>query len=129
VLDTSAIVAAIAKEPDAIRFQSAIFDATSIVMSAVAVLESRIVLQSRHGRSAVEAFDEMLGQAGIAILPFDVQMAQLAFDAFRRYGKGRGHPAQLNIVDCAVYALAKMRGEALLFKGSDFARTDVQPAV
>jgi ribonuclease VapC len=98
-------------------------------MSAVAVLESRIVLQSRYGRLAVEAFDEMLEQAGIVIVPFDGQMAQLAFDAFRRYGKGQGHPAQLNIVDCAVYALAKMRGEALLFKGSDFERTDVQPAV
>jgi ribonuclease VapC len=56
-------------------------------------------------------------------------MAQVAFEAFRRYGKGQGHPAQLNIVHCAVYALAKMHAEALLFKGSDFEKTDVQRAV
>jgi len=56
-------------------------------------------------------------------------VAQLAFDAFRRYGKGQGYPAWLNIIDCAVYALAKMRDESLLFKGSDFERTDVQTAV
>jgi ribonuclease VapC len=62
VLDTSAIVAAIVNEPDADRFQNAIFETTSLTMSAVAVLESRIVLQSRYGRSAVEAFDEMLEQ-------------------------------------------------------------------
>lgn len=63
------------------------------------------------------------------IVPFDGQMAQVAFEAFRRYGKGQGHPAQLNIVHCAVYALAKMHAEALLFKGSDFEKTDVQRAV
>lgn len=128
VVDTSAIVAAITKESDAIRFQSAMLGAASLAMSAVAVLESKTVLQSRHGRSAVEAFDEMLERAGIVIVPFGAEMAQLAFEAFRRYGKGQGHPAQLNIVDCAVYALAKMRGEPLLFKGSDFERTDVQRA-
>ena len=120
VLDTSAIVAAIAMEPDAVRFRAAMLGATSLAMSAAAVLESRIVLQSRHGDAAVDAFDQMLDGAGIAIVPFDAPMAQLAFNAFRRYGKGQGHPAQLNIIDCAVYALAKMRGESLLFKGSDF---------
>lgn len=70
----------------------------------------------------------MLDQAGIEIVPFDVQMAQAAFAAFRRYGKGQGHPAQLNILDCAAYALAKIRDEPLLFKGHDFERTDIQPA-
>jgi ribonuclease VapC len=129
VLDTSAIVATIANEPDAILFQNAMLDATSLVISAVTVLECRIVLQSRHGAAAIEAFDEMLGHTGIVIAPFDAEMAQLAFDAFRRYGKGQGHPARLNIVDCAAYALAKARGDPLLFKGSDFEKTDVQPAV
>jgi ribonuclease VapC len=126
VLDTSAIIAAIAMEPDAIRFRSAMLGATSLAISAVTVLESKIVLRSRHGEAAVDAFDQMLEGAGTVIVPFDAPMAQLAFDAFRRYGKGQGHPAQLNIVDCAVYALAKMRGESLLFKGADFEKTDVQ---
>jgi ribonuclease VapC len=59
---------------------------------------------------------------------FDGEMARAAFDAFRRFGKGQGHPAQLNIVDCAAYALAKARSQPLLFKGGDFARTDVLSA-
>lgn len=129
VLHTSAIVAAIAAEPDAARFRAVILGATSLAISAATVLESKIVLQSRHGQAAADAFDQMLEDAGIEIVPFDAPMAQLAFNAFRRYGKGQGHPAQLNIMDCAVYALATMRGESLLFKGSDFEKTDVQAAV
>jgi ribonuclease VapC len=129
VLDTSAIVAVIASEPDAIRYRSAMLGATSLAMSAVAVLESKIVLRSRHGEAAVDAFNQMLEGAGIEIVPFGAPTAELAFDAFRRYGKGQGHPARLNIVDCAVYALAKMRDESLLFKGIDFEKTDVQAAV
>jgi len=88
VLDTSAIIAAIAREPDVIRFENATVGATSLEMSAVSVLESKIILHSRHGKAAVEAFDEMLVEARIVIVPFDAEMAQLAFDAFRRYGKG-----------------------------------------
>jgi ribonuclease VapC len=68
----------------------------------------------------------MIENAGVVVIPFDAAMAAVAFDAFQRYGKGRGHPAQLNIVDCAAYGLAKTRGEALLFKGSDFEKTDIQ---
>lgn len=71
----------------------------------------------------------MLEHASIVITPFDVHMSELAFDAFRRYGRGQRHPAQLNIVDCATSALAKARDEPLLFKGSDFEKTDVQSAV
>ena len=69
----------------------------------------------------------MLENSGIIVIPFDAGLAQAAFDAFRRYGKGQGHPAQLNIVDCAVYAVAKLRDEPLLFKGGDFEKTDVGP--
>lgn len=61
-------------------------------------------------------------------MPFDAELAAIAFDAFRRYGKGQGHPAQLNIIDCAAYALAKVRGEPLLFKGNDFEKTDISAA-
>jgi ribonuclease VapC len=107
VVDTSAIVAAIAMEPDAVRFRAAMLGATSLAMSSATVLESKIVLHSRHGAAAVDAFDQMLEAAAIAIVPFDAQMAQLAFDVFRRYGKRQGHPAQLNIIDCTVYALAR----------------------
>jgi len=129
VLDTSAIVAAIANEPDGARFQQAMLGAASLTISSVTGLETRIVLQSRHGDEAVREFDEMIENAGVDVAPFDAAMAETAFQAFRRYGKGRGHPAQLNIIDCATYALAKIRGEPLLFKGGDFSNTDLQPAL
>ena len=63
------------------------------------------------------------------MVPFDDEMARAAFDAFRRFGKGQRHPAQLNVVDCAVYALAKARSQPLLFNGGDFELTDIQSAL
>ncbi|MGY3035870.1 uncharacterized protein with PIN domain [Bradyrhizobium sp. USDA 4354] len=74
-------------------------------------------------------FDELLETAGIVVVPFDAEMAKAAFEAFQRFGKGGGHSAQLNIVDCTVYALAKLRSEPLLFKGADFAKTDIVAAL
>jgi ribonuclease VapC len=66
---------------------------------------------------------------GIVVVPFDDEMARAAFDAFRRFGKGQAHPAQLSIVDCAVYAAAKRHSQRLLFKGGNFHGTDIQSAV
>jgi ribonuclease VapC len=129
VLDTSAIIAAIANEQDGSRFRAAMLDAESLSMSSVAVLETRIVLSARLGSAAVDMFDELIEKSGIVVVPFDDEMARAAFAAFRQFGKGQGHPAQLNIVDCAVYALARMRSEPLLFKGDDFARTDISSAL
>lgn len=129
VLDTSAIVAAVANEPDHDRFREAIQNATSLTMSSISVLETRIVLHGRYGPVAVHEFDALLESFSIVIAAFDAALAGVAFDAFRRYGKGQGHPAQLNIIDCATYALAKSRGEPLLFKGQDFANTDIVPAL
>jgi ribonuclease VapC len=111
ILDTSAIIATIANEPDRGRFQDRMLVAPSLSISSVTALETRIVLQSRQGAEAVRAFDEMLDNAGIIIVPFDAEMAAAAFDAFLRYGKGQGHPAQVKIIDCAAYALAKIRSE------------------
>ena len=129
ILDSSAVIAAITDEPDGARFREAIHGATPLAISAITVLETRIVLRSRYGEDLVTAFDRMLQRAGIAIIVFDAELAEVAFDAFRRYGKGQGHPAQLNIIDCAAYALAKVRDEPLLFKGADFAQTDIAPAL
>ena len=129
VLDTSAIVAILADEPDAAIFRDALFNAPSVSISAVTVLEAQIVLHSRYGAKAVQQLDEMLENSGIAVVPFDGVSAAAAFEAFQRFGKGQGHPAQLNIIDCAAYALAKIRGEALLFKGNDFDETDILAAV
>ena len=103
--------------------------AEPLLMSSVAVLETRIVLFARFGLDAVGLFEELLENGGIVVVPLDDEMAAAAFDAFRRFGKGQGHPAQLNIIDCAVYALAKVRSQPLLFKGGDFDRTDIQSAL
>ncbi len=129
VLDTSANIATITDESDAQRYRAAMLGADSLSMSAAAVLETRIVLFARLGSQAVDLFDELLEKSGIVVVSFDEELARAAFDAFRRFGKGQGHPAQLNIVDCAVYALARTRSEPLLFKGDDFARTDVASAL
>jgi ribonuclease VapC len=122
VLDTSAIIATVTNEPDGSRFREAMLGADSLLISAVAVLETKIVLFARLGQEAVDLFDELLEKAGIVVVPFDGEMAKAAFEAFRRFGKGQGHPAQLNIIDCAVYALAKDRSQPLLFKGDDSPR-------
>ena len=104
-------------------------DADSLLISSVAVLETRIALFARLGVNAVGLFDDLLGATGIVAVPFDDEMVMAAFEAFRRFGEGQGYPAQLNIVDCAVHALAKARSQPLLFKGDDFARTDIPCAL
>jgi ribonuclease VapC len=129
VLDTSAIIATITNEQDSPRFRAAMLGAESLSISSVAVLETKVVLFARLGLDAVGLFEEMLENAGVVVVPFDDEMARAAFDAFRRFGKGQGHPARLNIVDCAVYALAKARSQPLLFKGGDFDQTDIQSAL
>jgi ribonuclease VapC len=128
-LDTSAVIATITNEQDSPLFREAMLGAENLSISSVAVLETKLVLFARLGPAAVNLFDELIEKAGIVVAPFDDEMARVAFDAFRRFGKGQGHPAQLNIVDCAVYALAKVRSQPLLFKGDDFARTDIPSAL
>jgi ribonuclease VapC len=90
VLDTSAIVATVTNEPDGQRYRKAMLDAASLSMSAVAILETKIVLSARFGASAVKFFDELLETAGIVVVPFDADMAKGAFEAFQRFGKERG---------------------------------------
>jgi ribonuclease VapC len=93
------------------------------------MVETQIVLLSRIGPVAVTTFRELIEATPIVIVPFDETLATAAFEAYQRYGKGRGHPAQLNIVDCAAYPLARLRGLPLLFKGNDFTRTDAISAL
>ena len=129
VIDTSAFIAAIANEPDSEAFRDAIKAAPVRMMSALTLLETKVVLFARHGPDAIATLDELIHGLAIAIVPFDGSLANGAFEAFKRYGKGQRNPAQLNIIDCAAYALARSRDVPLLFKGNDFARTDVAPAL
>ena len=126
VIDTSAVVACLAEENDAAEFTRRIALAERRIISSVNLLETRLVLVFSKGFPA-RIVDDFLTNERIEIIPFDEPLSDLAFEAYGRYGKGR-HPARLNMGDCAAYALAKARGWPLLYKGDDFAETDIERA-
>ena len=128
VIDTSAILAILADEPERRRFNEAIQTADTRSMSTASFVESSIVLEVRHGYEGLRDLDLFVAKAEIALVPVDIDQAHIARQAFRAFGKGR-HPAGLNFGDCFAYALAKAAGEPLLFKGDDFAETDIEPAL
>ena len=123
-LDKSAILAVLLDESDRADFVSRIEQAERRLVSAVTVLESAMVLEGRKGDDAGHDLDLFLQRASIEVVPFDQEQLHHARSAFRRFGKGR-HAAGLNFGDCVSYALAQWSGEPLLFKGTDFAATDL----
>jgi ribonuclease VapC len=124
VVDTSAISAILFGEAEGRSFLEALAGPERAFMSAFTRLEASIVVEARKGEAGARALAELMATSGIDTIPFDTGQAELALDAWRRYGKGR-HPAGLNLGDCASYALARFIGEPLLYKGDDFSRTDV----
>lgn len=128
VLDTSALVAILSDEPERRAFNLAIEKAASRFISAASLLELKMVLFARFGPQASNAVDAFIARADIRVEPVTAQSAEIAFDAFRRFGRGTGHPARLNYGDCFAYALAREKGAPLLFKGRDFGQTDIAPA-
>ena len=126
IIDTSALLAVLQGEPERRRFNEAIEMADSRRVSAATFVEVSIVIESRFGAEGLRAFDRFIERAEIEIMPVDVEQARAARDAFMRFGKGR-HAAGLNFGDCFSYALARVLGEPLLYKGEDFARTDLMP--
>jgi ribonuclease VapC len=128
ILDSSALVAILFKEPEAERLAGMIRDTDTTAIAAPTLLETAIVAEGRTLPGMAEKLDALLGAIRPEIVPFTAEHVSLARDAWRRYGKGR-HKAGLNLGDCFAYALAKERGQALLFKGDDFAATDIEPAI
>jgi ribonuclease VapC len=126
VIDTSAILALLKEESEQPRIIRTIAAHPVRYISSVSILEAHIVISSREHPDLLEAFYKFLREINVIIMPFDEHQSALAIDAFRKFGKGRGNPAQLNMGDCAVYALAKATNEPLLFVGNDFSRTDIQ---
>jgi ribonuclease VapC len=124
VIDTSALVALLSLETEAARLAQAVEADPQRLVSAATWVETAIVIEARFGEAGGRELDLLAAKAGIAIREVDAAQAEFARDAWRRFGKGR-HPAGLNFGDCFSYALAKASGEPLLFKGEDFARTDV----
>lgn len=129
VIDTSAVIAFLRDEPEAAAIERAIAAAPTVRISAITAFECRIVALRQFGQAMLDGFEVLLAKAGARIDPFDSDQAALAFEAYRRFGKGSGHPAQLNIGDCAAYALAQSSGLPLLFVGGDFSRTDIASAL
>ncbi len=128
IVDSSALVAILTEEEDAIVLNRAIARAVTCAISAPTLLETSMVLSGRRGQVPVDALDAYVSKAGISVLPFTADHALIARQAFLRYGKGR-HKAGLNFGDCIAYAAAKLEGMPLLFKGDDFKLTDVEAAL
>lgn len=124
VLDTSVIAAILFGEPESGAFIEALASPQRLLMSALTKLELSIVVEARKGQPGTQALAELLAEAGVETVAFDSGQAELAFAAWRRYGKGR-HPAGLNLGDCAAYALARLLDQKLLYKGDGFGQTDV----
>ena len=127
IVDSSALLAVLLREPDSERYEAAIATAPDCRMSAVNLLETSIVVEGRGGAAAGHELDTFLERAGIEPAPVTTEQVQVARIAWRRFGKGH-HPARLNLGDCFAYALAKSAGEPLLYKGDDFSRTDIEAA-
>ncbi len=125
VIDTSAIMAILTREPTADRLVAAVeADATRLV-SAATVVEAALVLLGRYGEAGEPQLDRLLRGIGAEVVPVGEQQVNLARDAALRFGRGR-HPAGLNFGDCFSYALSMARDEPLLFVGDDFSQTDVK---
>jgi ribonuclease VapC len=128
ILDTSAIAAVLFAEAEEDRFLDAMVGARKLRISAATLLEATMVIEGRGGPDMAGVIDALLLRVGAEICPVTAETARIARDGWRRFGKGR-HRARLNLGDCFAYALAQERGEPLLFKGEDFARTDVKAAI
>jgi ribonuclease VapC len=127
VIDSSALIACLLDEPERGRFVEAIDGDRVRLLSVVGFVETSFVILHRKGENGLSDLQRFLARARIDRVPVDAEQADLAVEAFCRFGKGR-HPARLNIGDCFAYALAKVTGEPLLFKGGDFTLTDIAAA-
>jgi len=128
VIDASAVIACLLDEPERADFVSAIEGDPVRLISVVGFVEASFVMLSRKRAGGLADLQAFLDEGEIERVPVDLRQAEAAVEAFRRFGRGR-HPARLNIGDCFAYALVKGTGEPLLFKGGDFARTDIVPVL
>jgi len=128
ILDTSALLAILLDEPEATTVAQAMAAAPRRRISAVSWLETAMVITARRGERGADAFRALVEKLRAEIVPVDQQQAETAYAAWLAYGKGR-NPAALNLGDCFAYALAKYLAEPLLFKGDDFAKTDIRSAL
>jgi ribonuclease VapC len=129
IIDSSALVAILLDEPGHERFAAAIATARPARLSAASYLEASIVADGKKSPRLSRRLDDLVAASAIIIEPVTERQARIAREAYRDYGRGSGHQANLNFGDCFAYALARDLGEPLLFKGADFAHTDIRPAL
>jgi ribonuclease VapC len=129
VVDSSALIAILSDEAEAQTYARALAEALHRRISAVTLVETAAVIDSRRSPVASRRLDDLIREARIAIEPVDEAQSVIARQAYRDFGRGSGHPARLNFGDCFAYALARRLGEPLLFKGDDFSRTDIASAL
>lgn len=128
-LDTSALMAIVLGEKDASRFAHVLVtNIGDLHVSAATLVEATIVAEARQGPAATQDLEALMSRTRVTVAPFDAEQASIATAAWRRFGKGR-HAASLNMGDCYSYALARSMSAALLFKGEDFAQTDITAAI
>jgi len=127
VVDTSALIALLSLEPESARLAAAIESDPIRLISAATVVDAGIVIEARYGAPGGRELDLLIAKAGLSIEALTPEQGEVARAAWRRFGKGR-HAAGLNLGDCFSYALAKVTGEPLLFKGDDFTQTDISAA-
>ncbi|WP_332686066.1 type II toxin-antitoxin system VapC family toxin [Bosea sp. (in: a-proteobacteria)] len=128
VVDSSAIIAILLKEPERARFIAALDDSADSCCSVVTFVEAFMVAMSRVPGFSLERYIALIGGFGIRRIPVDEEQSVISSEAFLRFGKGR-HPARLNLGDCFSYALARSLNAPLLYKGEDFSHTDIASAV
>ena len=128
VIDSSALLTILLPESDAKVYSDRLSLDHDRLISAATMMETGMVLMSRRSEERAAQLGVWLNDFQIAVRPLTSEQAMIALDAFRRFGKGR-HSAGLNICDCFAYALAKEQNASLLFKGGDFAKTDITPAL
>ncbi len=129
IIDSSALIAIFFKEPEARAFARAIQDADTLRISAATYLETAILLDKQRDPVLSARLDTLIEDLQVTIEPITVQQARIARQAWRDYGRGSGHPANLNFGDCFSYALARAVREPLLYKGNDFSHTDLSSAL
>jgi ribonuclease VapC len=129
IVDSSALVALLLEEPDFRKYAEAIAEGNPSRLSAATYVELGVVIDRRREPRLARRVDDLIKASDIIIEPLTERQARIAREAYRDYGKGSGHPAQLNFGDCFAYALARDLAEPLLYKGNDFSHTDIESAL
>jgi ribonuclease VapC len=129
IVDTSALVAILKREPEQVAFSVLLENTQNVSISAVTYFETSIVIDSLRQPAVSRQLDDVIVKARITIEPVTVEQARIARQAYRDYGKGSGHKANLNFGDCFSYALARDKREPILYKGDDFVHTDLRSAL